>query len=278
MMPVIIRAGWLGGGFLAALGFGFLGFVNALGDEQATPETHADAIVALTGGSERILDAVELLEDGRARRLLITGVNRSTSPERLASTLPQHRHLFECCIDMDYEARNTVGNAVETRRWIDGRNVRSLIVVTSSYHMPRAMLELQRALPDVTLLPHPVSPDRPPEFSAWRSLSSTRVLATEYGKFLAAYVRASLFPQIATDRTATGSLHRGDRRASILPNDRSGHRAREHFGRERVGHEHTDRYHVGQDHARPELVGEKLVNEKDVGRHPVHLAPPGLDG
>ena len=78
--------------------------------------------------------------------------------------------------------------------------------------MPRAMIELQRAMPDVALRPHPVSPDKPPEQSFWRALSSragnTRILATEYGKFLAAYVRASLFPEIVVDMSATGSLKR----------------------------------------------------------------------
>ncbi|MBY0613360.1 MAG: YdcF family protein [Beijerinckiaceae bacterium] len=188
------------------LAAGFASFVSKLEEERPASGDRADGIVALTGGSERISDAVDLLADGRAQRLLISGVNRSTSPERLASTLPQHRDLFDCCIDMDYQARNTVGNAVETKRWAESRKVRSLIVVTSSYHMPRAMLELQRAMPEVDLRPHPVSPDKPAEFSAWRSLGNTKILATEYGKYLAAYVRAALYPQIQVDMTATGSL------------------------------------------------------------------------
>ena len=83
---------------LIALGIGFARFVGTLEDD-AFANSKADAIVALTGGSERISDAVELLAEGHAQRLLITGVNRTTSPERLANTLPQHRELFDCCID-----------------------------------------------------------------------------------------------------------------------------------------------------------------------------------
>lgn len=196
----------IGMALVGALLAGFASFVSTLEDERMASAEPADGIVALTGGSERISDAVDLLADGRARRLLITGVNRSTSPERLASTLPQHRELFDCCIDMDYQARNTVGNAVETKRWAESRKVRSLIVVTSSYHMPRAMIELQRAMPDIDLRPHPVSPDKPQELSTWRKLAATKVLATEYGKYLAAYVRASLYPQIHVDVTSTGSV------------------------------------------------------------------------
>ena len=192
---------------VAALAGGFLRFVTEL-EEEGAPPPRSDAIVALTGGSERISDAVDLLAGGRADRLLITGVNRATSPERLANTLPQHRELFDCCIDMDYQARNTVGNAVETRRWAESRHVRSLIVVTSSYHMPRALIELQRAMPGVTLRPHSVTPDKVADGGGWRNLLGARILATEYGKFLAAYVRASLFPQLAVDPTVTGSLRR----------------------------------------------------------------------
>ena len=207
--------GWAGrclalAGFVvtAALIAGFFAFIVALDDETQAAFGNADAIVALTGGSERISDAVELLAEARGKRLLITGVNRATSPERLASTLPNSAALFDCCIDMDYQARNTVGNAIETRRWAETRKVKSLIVVTSSYHMPRAMIELQRAMPNVELRPHPVVPDRSVDGGAWHGIATTRVLATEYGKFLAAYVRASFFPQISIDTTATGSLRR----------------------------------------------------------------------
>ena len=203
-------------GLIVLLLAGFGGFILRLEDESKLEPGRADAIVALTGGSERISDAVELLAEGRGRRLLITGVNRTTSPERLAATLPSYGNLFDCCIDMDYQARNTVGNAIETKRWAEQRNIRSLIVVTSSYHMPRAMIELQRAMPDVDLQPHPVVPDRPAEGAAWRGLAATRVLATEYGKFLAAYVRASIFPQISVDTTATGSLRRKTTSAGSL--------------------------------------------------------------
>ncbi len=74
--------------------------------------------------------------------------------------LPQHDRLLECCVDLDHSAVNTVGNAAETRRWAQGPRFRSLIVVTSNYHMPRTMAELGRQLPDVALIPFPVVSDK----------------------------------------------------------------------------------------------------------------------
>jgi len=61
--------------------------------------------------------------------------------------VPEHQRWFECCVDLDYTAVNTIGNAVETRRWALNHGFHSLVVVTSNYHMPRAMLELSHQLP-----------------------------------------------------------------------------------------------------------------------------------
>ena len=87
--------------------------------------------------------------------------------------VPDHQRWFGCCIDLDYSAVNTIGNAVETRRWALGHGFRSLVVVTSSYHMPRAMLELSHQLPGVTLIAYPVvTPQRRAE--GWWSASRER--------------------------------------------------------------------------------------------------------
>ena len=120
----------------------------------------ADGIVVLTGGASRIEDAVELLASGRGQRLLITGVHRMTSEREIARLKPGYTKVFTCCVDLDRSALNTIGNATETRRWAHERGFRSIIVVTSSYHMPRAMAELERQLPDIQLIPFPVVTDQ----------------------------------------------------------------------------------------------------------------------
>ena len=135
---------------------GFLWFVSRVPQEELPLDRNAEGIVVLTGGASRIPDAIELLASGRGQRLLITGVYPSTNSGELARLVPRYQRLFACCIDLDHSARNTIGNAIETRRWSRERGFRSLVVVTSAYHMPRAMAELAHQLPDVALIEFPV--------------------------------------------------------------------------------------------------------------------------
>jgi uncharacterized SAM-binding protein YcdF (DUF218 family) len=179
---------------LAALVGGFLWFAFSAVREGAPPDRPADGIVALTGGASRIADAVELLASGRARRLLITGVGATTNTMELMRLAPDHERWFDCCIDLDHSAANTVGNAVETRRWVRERGFRSLVVVTSGYHMPRAMLEIGHRLPDVTLIPFPVVSGQARAEPWWRHAATARLLVFEYLKFLVAAARIRLQP------------------------------------------------------------------------------------
>ena len=171
------------------LGFlGFLCFVYSLDRFEQKPETRADGIVALTGGAQRIGDAIDLLAQGYAKRLLISGVNEKTSREEIARLNPGQRRLFECCVDLDYRARNTIGNAIETRRWAERHQFGALIVVTSNYHMPRTLVELGHVLPDLQKIPYPVAATIDPH-DWWRNAATAKVLAYEYLKFLAVWVR-----------------------------------------------------------------------------------------
>src|SRR5215472_4827481 len=102
--------------FAALLG-GFLWFALHIASKESPLDRMADGIVALTGGAARITDAVELLASGRGRRLLITGVAPTTNTSELIRLVPDHERWFGCCIDLDYAARNTIGNAAETKRW-----------------------------------------------------------------------------------------------------------------------------------------------------------------
>jgi uncharacterized SAM-binding protein YcdF (DUF218 family) len=182
---------------LAALAGGFLWFAFSIAREEAPLDRAADGIVALTGGASRVSDAVELLASGRGRRLLITGVGSTTNlAELMRLAPPDHQSWFGCCIDLDHSAANTIGNAVETRRWARERGFRSLVVVTSGYHMPRAMLEISHRLPDVTLIPFPVVSGQYRAEPWWRHPGTAKILVFEYLKFLAATVRIGLEPVI----------------------------------------------------------------------------------
>lgn len=185
----------------AGLLSGFLVFVNALPRAEPDSSPHTDAAVALTGGAERIGDALDLVARGGVGRLLISGVNEATSGPRLAALAPDHRGLFACCVDLGREARDTVGNAEETGAWARERGVRSLTVVTSAYHMPRSLLEMRRALPDVALVPHPVLAAGLDLDGWWRRPATARLLAGEYGKFLVAQARAAVVPLLTSRAT-----------------------------------------------------------------------------
>ncbi len=178
----------------AALASGFLWFAFHIASEEEPPERAADGIVALTGGADRITDAVGLLAAGWGRRLLITGVGPTTNTAELVRlAAPDHQRWFRCCVDLDYAAVNTVGNAAETKRWARARGFRSLVVVTSGYHMPRAMLEISHRLPDVTLIPFPVVTERHAE-PWWSSPGTAKILVFEYLKYIVAAARIGLEP------------------------------------------------------------------------------------
>ena len=172
-----------------ALALGFAGFAWLVPSEQVTLDRNADGIVVLTGGTSRVNDALELLASGRGKRLLITGVNAGTTTGDIAHEVLNYDRWLSCCVDLDYSALNTLGNAVQTRRWALDHGFGSLIVVTSAYHMPRALAELAHQLPDAALVPYPVVSDRLRVEPWWSNGDTAKLVLSEYLKFLFAKVR-----------------------------------------------------------------------------------------
>jgi uncharacterized SAM-binding protein YcdF (DUF218 family) len=177
------------------LGCGFVWFVRHVPAEEITLDRNADGIVVLTGGASRVADAMELLAAGRGTRLLISGVHRTTTAAEIAKQLPGYEKLVACCVDLDRSAVNTVGNAVETRRWVRERGFHSLIVVTSSYHMPRTLVELGQQMPDIVLVPFPVVTDRLRNEPWWTSAPTAKLIFSEYAKYVFALLRMHIEPR-----------------------------------------------------------------------------------
>lgn len=171
---------------------GFIWFVAQMRSEEQRPPRKADGIVVLTGGSSRISDAMDLLAEGYGKRLLISGVHPANRANDILRSLPDNHTLLSCCVDLDRSAVNTRSNATETRRWVTERGFHSLIVVTSNYHMPRAMVELSHAMPDVDLIFYPVIGDKWRDEPWWQSGAALRLLLSEYFKYVAAEVRVRL--------------------------------------------------------------------------------------
>jgi uncharacterized SAM-binding protein YcdF (DUF218 family) len=190
MLRVTAIAGIVLAGLVLLFAAGFLWFVTRIPDDEITLDRNADGIVVLTGGAARISDAIELLASGRGRRLLISGVHPTTNQSEISRLVPKHEKILACCVDLDRSAVNTVGNATETRRWVNDRGFRSLIVVTSNYHMPRALAELSHQLPGVALIAFPVVTHKPVLDSA-----NARLLVSEYVKYIFAVVRMRVEPE-----------------------------------------------------------------------------------
>ncbi len=183
-----------------ALAFGYCRFASSIVGHEPVAVPRTDAIVVVTGGSQRVGDAIGLLGAERGSRLLISGVNEKTSREELAKLNPSSRELLACCVDLDYRARNTIGNAIEARRWLRKHGFRSLLVVTSNYHMPRTLAEFAHAMPDVRLVPHPVVTDQIDTGGWWNRWSTMKVLVPEYAKYLVARLRSGLESDPETSR------------------------------------------------------------------------------
>jgi uncharacterized SAM-binding protein YcdF (DUF218 family) len=181
-----------------AIGFGlFAHHVSRL----ATPVDPgaADAIIVLTGGQARIDAALDLLKSGKGERLLISGVNPRASRDTLRAVTGSERSLFNCCVDIDRAALDTVGNAEESAKWVASHAYRTIILVTNNYHMPRTLLEMGRLLDGAELRPYPVVNTKLGD-GAWLTKPGVlRVLFTEYTKYLAALARSALPPRDLAD-------------------------------------------------------------------------------
>ncbi|WP_419903683.1 YdcF family protein [Kiloniella sp.] len=168
---------------------GFFWFAANLPDDVSEDAQVADAIVVLTGGSDRINTGLDLLTQGQGKKLFISGVYQGVEVQellRLSQRAPQN---LECCVKLGYQADDTRGNALESKTWVQEQGYSSLRLVTASYHMPRSLLEYRHAMPNITIYPHPVFPEHVKQKDWWLWPGSTTLLLSEYVKYLLAQVR-----------------------------------------------------------------------------------------
>jgi len=157
---------------LYALGFVFFAFT--LGKPAAANAQTTDAAVVLTGGSGRIEHAIDVLRQGRARRLLVAGADPSVTKRDLARRIPGSATLLKCCVDLGSESVDTRSNAEEAGRWLNKRGFHSLRLITSDWHMRRARYEFRKVLRDKYV----IVPD------AVRTEPSFLTLFGEYNKYV----------------------------------------------------------------------------------------------
>jgi len=151
---------------------GYALFVVVLPQPAGAERT--DGIVVLTGGPGRIERGLELIRRRVAQRMLISGVERTVRQRELAAAHRVGEEIFECCIDLGQESVDTRSNADEVARWVQARRFRSIRLITTDWHMPRARYEIRRRVPnEVEILQDAV-----------RSNPSFRQLFVEYNKYL----------------------------------------------------------------------------------------------
>lgn len=170
----------------------FAGIVSLMTEPKAATPT--DAIIVLTGGTNRVSRGLELLKEGTSGHLLISGVHKDVKLEELLDLWGYKNGLPDCCITLGREAGNTIGNAVEAKLWLKADNLETVRLITATYHMPRALLEFRHALPDKTITPHPVIPEdfNPKERRFWR------ICFLEYHKLIISMYRILFFPNETT--------------------------------------------------------------------------------
>jgi len=190
-----------------ALAAGFIDFADSAAGARMPADPRAEGIVVLTGGSARIDRALDLLVEGRGQRLLISGVNPAVSEQTLAQALGGASGVaLECCVDLGHAARDTIGNAIETRKWAERQHFSSLLVVTSDYHMRRSMAELASAMPDMRLLAVPINNPDLNLVDWWKEPHTFALLAREYGKYLLTVARLALAPSPPPSTAADAAM------------------------------------------------------------------------
>lgn len=170
---------------------GFCIFIERVyGFQPPAVSQEADAIIVLTGGKARLKTGLKLLENGKGKRLLISGVNPVARRCSLRKITHADPHFFKCCVDLGRKAMNTIGNAEESARWVEKNGYQTIFIVTSSYHMPRSLVEFKRTMPYANLIPYPVMQNNDRERNVFKSFVHMRALLIEYIKYLSAFSRS----------------------------------------------------------------------------------------
>ena len=156
---------WIGGDGL---------FVANVTSKPITPSTtKTDAIIVLTGGHNRIQSGLSLFSDGLSENLFITGVHEAVKKEDITK-------ISDCCITLGHKATTTLENAYESKEWIKAQNVKTIRLVTSAYHMNRALLEFTHAMPNIEIFPHPVHDNH----DVSQDINFWKITFSEYNKTL----------------------------------------------------------------------------------------------
>lgn len=165
-------------------------FTSAINSYEALPKNvQADAIVVLTGGSHRTYAGIDLLEKGIAKRLFVSGVARDMDKQHFFNRFSVPKKFQKCCVEIGYEATNTKENALEVQRWANKYNIKSVLLVTSHFHMPRSLMEFQRSASELKIIPYAAKPELFKSQEEQKIEIKYFLLVGEYNKLIGACLR-----------------------------------------------------------------------------------------
>ena len=194
--PVYRRsAGKMGKSLFFIVGFsvtlwagGLYQFASSIPATVENTTNKTDAIVVLTGGSGRLDTGISLLSNNMAEKMFVSGVYKGVDVSTLLQLSQQSPEGLTCCIGIGH-AEDTIDNARETFDWAKDNKVKSIRLVTSSYHMLRAMLEFDNTLEGITIIPNPVFSDTVKQHKWWIWPGTTDLIVSEYNKYMLAWLR-----------------------------------------------------------------------------------------
>ena len=157
-------------------------------------------IVILTGGANRIKDGLKIIQNFENSKninykILVSGTGMGFTKSSLKKKLGPNfnSHLIQCCIDLDGVSKNTLTNASETFKWTSKNDIKEFILITSNYHMPRAILEFKNVMPNLKIYTYAITPKKH-DIENWLSSYQTFSLVfTEYCKLIIAGLRIKFF-------------------------------------------------------------------------------------
>jgi uncharacterized SAM-binding protein YcdF (DUF218 family) len=166
-------------------------YIRQIPSQAVSNTSPADAIVVLTGGSNRLEHGLQLLVDNKGKVLFISGVGKTATLGALLQNIPANLRDKAVLkpILLGYEAENTIGNAREISEWLSKEGHKTVHLVTSNYHMPRSLEEMHIAAPEVNFIPAPVFPQEFVLYEWWRNDFSRSMILSEYHKFIAGKFR-----------------------------------------------------------------------------------------
>jgi len=178
---------WLGG---------LVWFADTMPTEVVDAATPTDAIVVLTGGSQRFDAGLDLLASGKAKKLFVSGVHQGVEIPNLLHLSHRAPDWLACCIVLGHAADSTVGNALETAAWMRREGYGSLRLVTAGYHMRRSLFEFTGAMPEMRIIANPVFPEQVKQANWWAWPGTAMLIIGEYDKYLGAVLRATFGAQL----------------------------------------------------------------------------------